>query len=113
MGSLIDLDSLAERVRELSTGWQKSATVSPLTWRDEDATWPQPIVEDRALVSSPESLGFGVTTSAGELRMVAWIGGWFDVDMLKNGEDLPRYAEFTNLEEAVAFIAETVNQFLR
>jgi hypothetical protein len=112
MEHLIDLDLLAARIRDQSAGWSAPADVGPLTWRDETAEWPKPITQDRESVRIPESLGFRMDRSHDVLLVVAWIGGWFDIDMLKGEEIYHPYAEFTTLDEAMRHIERFVEEFL-
>jgi hypothetical protein len=112
MEHLIDLDLLAARVRDQSAFWSARAEVGPLTWRDEIAEWPNPITQDRESVRIPESLGFRMDRSPDILLVVAWIGGWFDIEMLKGEEVVDSYAEFKTLDEAMGHIERVVEEFL-
>jgi hypothetical protein len=112
MEHLIDLDVLAARVRDRSVVWSAHADVGPLTWRDEIAEWPKPVTQDRDSVRIPESLGFRMDRSPDVLLVVAWIGGWFDIEMLKGDEIRDPYAEFKTVDEAMRHIERVVEEFL-
>jgi hypothetical protein len=112
MEHLIDLDALAGRIRDQSAAWSAHAEVGPLTWRDQTAEWPKPTTQDRESVRVPESLGFRMDRSPDILLVVAWIGGWFDIDMLKGEEIVHPFAEFKTLDEAMGHIERVVEEFL-
>lgn len=57
MDHLVDLDAVAKRLDGIVGEWKRWASVEPFTWRDERASWPQPIMTDRGSVEIPESLG--------------------------------------------------------
>ena len=76
MDHLVDLDELASRLEPVLAEWARTAQVGPLTWRDEQASWPQPITTDRSSVAIPESLGVRVTSGDDEIEICVWTGGW-------------------------------------
>lgn len=113
MEHLVDLDELASRLGSAMEQWSKQATVGPLTWRDEKASWPQPIVTDRAAVEVPESLGVRLSRDPqDEMEVVVWTGGWADVIMVMDGEALDLCPEFTDVDGAYAAVARNVEDFL-
>lgn len=57
----VDLDELARRLERVRPEWERTARVGPLTWRDERASWPQPIETDRSQVQVPGILGCAAT----------------------------------------------------
>jgi hypothetical protein len=95
--------------------WERRGLeIGAFTWRDAQASWPQPIVTDRSLVAEPESLG--IKMDAGPDRfaeLVLWVGGWADRDCCINGqfvmEPTPRYE---NVAECVAIAVDLANQLL-
>lgn len=113
MEHLVDLDDLAAKLGSHISQWATIATVSALTWRDEKASWPQPIVTDRAAVEVPESLGFTVSTGADDvLQVVVWAGGWADADALKDGTISTPHLTFSDADEALAAVVSFVGGFL-
>lgn len=109
----VDLDALALLLRPHLHGWGRSATVGPLTWRDEDAAWPQPIERDRSRVSSPESLGLRLWRSSDELEIVVWTGAWADASRFVGGELNVSAPDFTDADSAYAAVVRFVEEFLR
>jgi hypothetical protein len=106
----IDLDEVASELagRNYARSDQGINT-GPLTWRDAQATWPQPIHTDRSLVAKPESLGITLTTANGnQALIIIWRGGWADVDVLVGTEltsrapDLHDVADCITLAESIA-----------
>jgi hypothetical protein len=71
---VIDLDELARRLTLLRPEWERIAQVGPFTWRDEQAPWPQRIMNDRAAVKVPESLGVRLRSGDDEAEIVVWAG---------------------------------------
>jgi hypothetical protein len=110
---LVDLDALAERLTARIPEWERSATVGAMTWRDERAAWPQPIVIDRAVVEVPESLGVRLTREPeDEAEIVVWTGGWADIGLFVNGRAINPWAEFQDVDGAYAAVVDTVEDFL-
>lgn len=62
----MDLDDFAGKLGSHISRWQTVASVGALTWRDEIASWPQPILTDRDAVEVPESVGLVVTAGQGQ-----------------------------------------------
>ncbi|MFB7361310.1 hypothetical protein [Streptomyces hydrogenans] len=90
MGRVIDLDEAAAVLARRRTGWQAAGLeVGPLTWRDAEASWPQPLETDRTRVLDPESVGV-VVSGAGDtvLSVVLFRGGWADVDFIDGADDM-------------------------
>jgi hypothetical protein len=108
----IDLDELARRLERLRPEWERLATVGPLTWRDDRASWPQPIVSDRASVKVPELLGVRLQPGDDEAEFVVWIGGWADIILALDGKANSLYAEFPDVDGAYAAVARNVEDFL-
>lgn len=113
MDHLVDLDALALLLRPHLDDSARSATVGPLTWRDEDADWPQPIERHRSRVSSPESLGLRLWRGADELEIVVWTGAWADADRFVDGELDVSAPDFTDADSACAAVVDFVEEFLR
>jgi hypothetical protein len=87
--------------------------VSLLTWRDELATWPQPITSDRNVVTLPESLGFVLRRGDDEAEFVAWTGGWADQGFLISGQVELSSPEFTSVQECVDAVANLLSNWHR
>lgn len=116
MDHKIDLDAVAVAValEFRRSSWTASGlTVGPLTWRDADEAWPQPIVTNRDAVNSPESLGITLRGPDDlEADLVLWTGGWADIDGLRNGSLLvgsdPQFCDvqscLTVVDELVAWL---------
>ena len=113
MEHLVDLDDLASKLAPHLSRWETVATVSGLTWRDEKASWPQPIVTDRAAVQVPESLGLTVSNGPDDaLQVVVWTGGWADANALKGGTISTPHLTFTDADEALGAVVLFVDRFL-
>lgn len=108
----IDLDQVASEVIGLRPSWiSQGLAVGPVTWRDARASWPQPIVTDRNLVSEPESVGITVTAADGRKgHLVIWRGGWADVDVLADGRVTSRNPAIHHLADCVAEAKSMVDQ---
>ncbi|WP_157577721.1 hypothetical protein [Phycicoccus jejuensis] len=112
MDHKVDLDELATRLERARAEWERTARVGPLTWRDEQAPWPQPIVHERCAVAVPESVGVVLRRGEDEAEFVVWTGGWADIGMLLDGEVWDLYAEFHDVSGAYAAVARNVEDFL-
>lgn len=113
MEHLVDVDDLAARLAPHVSRWSAHASVGPFTWRDGTATWPQPILTDRAAVAVPESVGFMIETDTGRvLTIVVWTGGWADIEMFTGSDVLTPHHEFRDADEALAVVLSTVEDFL-
>lgn len=112
MEHLVDLDSLAFRLRPDLQRWKQRASLAPLTWRDEKAHWPQPIVDDRSRVQVPESLGIQLQRGSDQLQFVSWTGGWADVYSYVGGVPSVHMPAFTDVEGAYAEITSSIDAFL-
>lgn len=113
MDHLVDLDDLAARLAVLVEEWRKRVDVSPFTWRDERASWPQPILNDRAKIEVPESLGFKLFLGGDECEVVVWTGGWADLFIWVGDQLVPiEFPEFRNTDEAYEVVLRNVSIFL-
>ena len=108
----VDLDELATRLERTRADWERTAHVGPLTWRDAQAPWPQPIVSERSAVAVPQSVGVVLRYGEDEAEFVVWTGGWADIGMLMDGEVVNLYAEFQDVDGAYAAVARNVEDFL-
>jgi hypothetical protein len=74
----LDLDQVAGELTSRQAIWSsKGITAAPLTWRDSQAAWPQPILTNRHQITEPESLGVRLSAGNGnEALVVIWRGGW-------------------------------------
>lgn len=58
MEHVVDLDRAAARITARIPRWREAGLmVTPLTWWDQLAPWPQPLETDRARVEIPASVG--------------------------------------------------------
>ncbi len=111
---MVDLDLVAAELQDRRIEWEmRGLDVGAFTWRDAQASWPQPLVTDRSLVADPESLG--IKMGAGPDRfaeLILWIGGWADRGCYIDGEDVVETPEYQNVAECVAVAEDLVNQLL-
>ncbi|SBT93773.1 Ankyrin repeat-containing protein [Streptomyces sp. DI166] len=88
---VIDLDAAAAALLERAVEWRSAGlAVGTMTWRDQQAAWPQPLETDRARVKDPESLGLVISGPAdATLSVVLFRGGWADVHFFdgRDGRD--------------------------
>lgn len=112
MEHLVDLDELASRLEPVLADWSRTARVGQLTWRDEQAAWPQPITTDRASVHVPESLGVRVASGEDEIEVCVWTGGWADIDWVDAGEGQSLCPEFKDVDGAYAAVVRNVEHLL-
>ncbi|MFF3217174.1 hypothetical protein ACFYYB_41975 [Streptomyces sp. NPDC002886] len=94
MDRVVDLDEVAAVLAAQTVGWTSAGLeVGQVTWRDAEASWPQPLEADRARAKDPDSLGVVISGPGGaELSVVLFRGGWADVDFidgLTHGGALP------------------------
>ncbi|MFJ9679056.1 hypothetical protein ACIRP2_13465 [Streptomyces sp. NPDC101194] len=89
MDRVVDLDEAAAVLAERAVAWRSAGLeVGRTTWRDAEASWPQPLESDRGLVRDPDSLGVLVSGPAeAELSVVLFRGGWADVDFVADPDD--------------------------
>ncbi|WP_103349868.1 hypothetical protein [Amycolatopsis sp. CA-128772] len=100
--SNLDLDRAAAMVAARCAGWRERGFVTAeLTWMDNDASWPAPLLQDRGQAGRPKSLGVRVHGDAGEAEFVLYAGGWADVLVLHPGIDelASEYVELNDVEE--------------
>ena len=104
MDQLVDLDAVGAELRARCAGWGcRGLKVGAFTWRDAEASWPQPIVTNGALVADPESLGMTMEAAPGHYaELVLWCGGWADLGCLIDGEILMEGPHYRDTEECVA-----------
>ncbi|MGW6979266.1 hypothetical protein ACWGE1_07445 [Streptomyces sp. NPDC054932] len=89
MDRVVDLDEAAVVLAERTVGWTSAGLdVGRVTWRDAEASWPQPLETDRARAHDPDSIGV-VVSGPGEavLEVVLFRGGWADVDFIADLDD--------------------------
>lgn len=89
MDRIVDLDEAAVALAGRAAGWRSAGLdVGPLTWRDIEAPWPEPLETDRARVRDPDSVGVVVSGPGdAELWVVLFRGGWADVDFIASLDD--------------------------
>lgn len=112
MEHLVDLDELAARLAVAAEKWRRHARVGPFTWRDERASWPQPILTDRTAIEVPESLGVTLFRGDDEFQAVVWTGGWAGVDLFMHGTNLPLCPEFQDVDGAYSAVVRNAEDFL-
>jgi predicted NBD/HSP70 family sugar kinase len=86
---VVGLDEVAAVLADQTVGWRSAGLeVGQVTWRDAEASWPQPLETDRARVQDPDSVGV-VISGPGEveLSVVLFRGGWADVDFVASLAD--------------------------
>jgi hypothetical protein len=112
---LVDLDAVAAQLTRRRPEWVSGGlAVGDFTWRDAAAAWPQPIVNDRAAVADPESLGLVFRGVGGdEALLVLWCGGWADLDAAVGGEVVAETPEFTDVAGCVAVADSLARRLLR
>ncbi|MFJ4917849.1 MULTISPECIES: hypothetical protein [unclassified Streptomyces] len=84
MDRVVDLDGAAAVLAQRTAGWTSAGLeVGRVTWRDYEASWPQPLETDRDRVQDPDSVGVVITGPAeAVLLVVLFRGGWADVDFI-------------------------------
>ncbi|MDN3297251.1 hypothetical protein QWM81_25055 [Streptomyces ficellus] len=89
MDRVVDLDEVAAVVAGRTVGWRLAGLeVGQVTWRDAEASWPQPLETDRARVHDPDSVGVVISgPGEAELSVVLFRGGWADVDFIAGLDD--------------------------
>jgi hypothetical protein len=109
MDHLVDLDVVGAQLEALRDLWaSEGVRVSEFTWRDEAASWPQPITPDRSSVVLPESLGMVFTRADDNYaELVLWTGGWADFRGILGGEIVLDVPDFKDTAECVA-VAEAI-----
>jgi hypothetical protein len=72
-----------------TVGWTSvGLEVGRATWRDAEASWPQPLETERARVQDPDSVGVVISGPAeAVLSVVLFRGGWADVDFVADLDD--------------------------
>ncbi|MFE6849056.1 hypothetical protein [Streptomyces sp. NPDC057686] len=89
MDRIVDLDEVAAVLAGQAVGWRSAGLeVGRVTWRDAEASWPQPLETDRARVRAPDSVGVAISgPGEAELSVVLFRGGWADVDFMASPDD--------------------------
>ncbi|MFG2715724.1 hypothetical protein ACGFX2_35100 [Streptomyces goshikiensis] len=89
MDRVVDLDEVAAVLASQAVGWRSAGLeVGLVTWRDAEASWPQPPEPDRARVHDPHSVGVAISgPGKAELSVVLFRGGWADVDFIASLDD--------------------------
>ncbi|MDK0523177.1 hypothetical protein [Streptomyces sp. ML-6] len=89
MERIVDLDRAAAVLAGEAALWRDRGVVfGPVTWRDAEASWPQPLETDRARVGDPDSLGVVARgPDDAELVVVLFRGGWADVEFAASLDD--------------------------
>ncbi|MEW2588148.1 hypothetical protein [Streptomyces virginiae] len=89
MDRVVDLDEVAAVLVGRTVGWRSAGLeVGQVTWRDAEASWPQPLETDRARVHDPDSVGVVISgPGEAELSVVLFQGGWADVEFIAGLDD--------------------------
>ncbi|MEL5957448.1 hypothetical protein AADR41_22255 [Streptomyces sp. CLV115] len=89
MDRVVDLHEAAVVLAQRTAGWMSAGLeVGRVTWRDAEASWPQPLETDRAQVHDPDSVGVVISGPAeAVLSVVLFRGGWADVDFVADLDD--------------------------
>ncbi|MFJ7157153.1 hypothetical protein ACIQUQ_19685 [Streptomyces sp. NPDC101118] len=89
MERVVDLDEAAAVLARQAVGWRTAGlVVGQATWRDAEASWPEPLESDRARLHAPDSVGVVISgPGEAELAVVLFRGGWADVDFIAGFND--------------------------
>lgn len=89
MDRVVDLDEVAVVLAQRAAGWTLAGLeVGRPTWRDAEASWPQPLETDRARVHDLDSVGVVISGPAeAVLSVVLFRGGWADVGFVADLDD--------------------------
>jgi hypothetical protein len=86
--SNLDLDVAHRAIEDRTPFWAAAGlVVDPVTWMDNDAEWPQPLLTERSAVRRPMSIGVIVRNGDEEGEVVLYAGGWADFSTIVTGED--------------------------
>jgi hypothetical protein len=99
--SNLDLDNVAALILDQQPGWRaRGLSADPLTWVDNDASWPTRLLTDRGHVRRPLSPGVRVHGGDAEARIVVYTAGWYDAEYLTAGGDevIDEHAELDDIE---------------
>src|SRR5436190_424683 len=79
--SNLDLDAALGAIKVRESAWETQGfSIDRLTWMDNEADWPRPLLTDRAGAQRPMSLGLMLRRGDGaEVEVVLYAGGWADV----------------------------------
>ena len=80
---------------------------------DNDTPWPEPLVEDRADVRRPKSLGVTVMLpdEAAGAEFVIYAGGWADaIAIARDGVVLDEYVEMESASEFGSLLDRVVER---
>jgi hypothetical protein len=102
--SNLDLDRAAEAVALRRETWaDKGLALRPMTWMDNEAAWPRPVLEDRSEVRRPMSLRVQLEGPEGSIaEVILYAGGWADV-LLVAPSSADIEAEYHELDEVEEF----------
>jgi hypothetical protein len=78
--SNLDLDVAMQHVERRQSEWEANGVhLVAVTWMDNEADWPRPLLTDRAQAHRPMSLGIRLAKKDGsEAEVVLYAGGWAD-----------------------------------
>jgi hypothetical protein len=100
--SNLDLDAAHRAIEDRTPFWAASGlVVHPVTWMDNDAEWPQPLLTERSALRRPMSIGVMVHNDEREGEVVLYAGGWADFTTIVTGED--PVLTYVELEDANEF----------
>ncbi|WP_309144379.1 hypothetical protein [Streptomyces sp. BR123] len=89
MDGILDIDEAAAALARQALRWRSAGfEVGQVTWRDAEASWPQPLETERARVHDLDSVGVVISgPGEAELSLVLFRGGWADVDFVASLDD--------------------------
>jgi hypothetical protein len=105
--SNLDLDQAADIIAGRQPNWLTLGLIAePLTWMDNEADWPRPLLTDRAQAQRPMSLGVHLRGEATEAEIVLYAGGWADADLVRwaSAETSCEYAELDDVNDFGPFL---------
>ena len=105
--SNLDLDQAADIIAGRRPSWLALGLIAePLTWMDNDADWPRPLLTERDQAGRPMSLGVHLRGEATEAEIVLYAGGWADADLVRwaTAETFCEYAELDNADDFAPFL---------
>ena len=102
--SNVDLEVAAAAISEREGSWRRDGfSIESMTWMDNEADWPRPVLTDRATVQRPMSLRLLLRRADGaEVEFEFYAGGWADVATFDPATD-DVWQNYVELESAGDF----------
>src|SRR4051812_42500516 len=103
--SNIDVDVVAKHIEDRLLSWKESGLIAgSITWLDNEAESPRPLVTNRAEVRRPMSVGLIMRRApTAEAEFVVYAGGWADVASMIESDQAP-VNSYVELETAEQFL---------